>query len=107
MECLQRFPIDVLKVDRAFVANVATPHGAVLARAVVEIGQGLDLHVIAEGIERTDQLRLMRSFGCDHGQGYLFSTPMDPADVLRTLRADATPLGMPLSSGRVSVGAVA
>ena len=104
---LQRFPIDVLKVDRAFVADVGTDQGAVLARAIVEIGKGLDLHVIAEGIERPDQLRLMRSFGCDHGQGYLFSTPMDPADVLRTLRSDAAPLGMPVSGERVSVGAVA
>ena len=70
---LQRFPIDVLKVDRAFVADAATEQGAVLARAIVEIGNGLDLHVIAEGIERPDQLRLMRAFGCDYGQGYLFS----------------------------------
>ena len=104
---LQRFPIDVLKVDRAFVADASTEQGAILVRAIVDIGKGLDLHVIAEGIERPEQLRMMRSFGCEYGQGYLFSTPMDPSDVLRTLRADAAPLGMPAPAERISVGAVA
>ena len=89
---LQRFPIDVLKVDRAFVADAVTDQGAILARAIVEIGKGLDLQVIAEGIERPDQLRLMQSFGCEYGQGYLFSTPMDAADVLRLLREDRCPM---------------
>ena len=89
---LQRFPIDVLKVDRAFVADAVTDQGAILARAIVQIGKGLDLQVIAEGIERPDQLRLMQSFGCEYGQGYLFSTPMDATDVLRLLREDRCPM---------------
>ena len=104
---LQRFPIDVLKVDRAFVSDATTEQGAVLARAIVEIGKGLDLHVIAEGIERPDQLRLMRSFGCDYGQGYLFSAPMDVPDVLRMLCAQDAPAGLPIIGERISVGAVA
>ncbi len=104
---LQRFPIDVLKVDRAFVSDATTEQGAVLARAIVEIGKGLDLHVIAEGIERPDQLRLMRSFGCDYGQGYLFSAPMDVPDVLHMLCPQDAPAGLPIIGERISVGAVA
>ncbi len=104
---LQRFPIDVLKVDRAFVADAATEQGAVLARAIVEIGNGLDLHVIAEGIERPDQLRLMRAFGCDYGQGYLFSAPLDAADILRMLHVEPLALELSDPDERLSVGAVA
>ncbi len=104
---LQRFPIDVLKVDRAFVAGAATDHGAILARAIVDIGKGLDLYVIAEGIERTDQLRLMRSFGCEHGQGYLFSTPMDASDAQRMLLADVSRPAVPGQLELIGVGAVA
>ncbi len=85
---LQRFPVDVLKIDRAFVADVGSAQGAILTRAIVEIGNGLDLQVIAEGIEQPDQLDIMRSFGCVYGQGYLFSAPIDAVDVLRTLVDD-------------------
>jgi diguanylate cyclase (GGDEF)-like protein len=104
---LQRFPIDVLKVDRAFVADAVTDQGAILARAIVEIGNGLDLQVIAEGIERPDQLRLMQSFGCEYGQGYLFSTPLDSVDVLRLLREDGSRAASSDSDARMSVDAVA
>ena len=104
---LQRFPIDVLKVDRAFVADAITDQGAILARAIVEIGNGLNLQVIAEGIERPDQLRLMQSFGCEYGQGYLFSTPMDSADVLCLLREDGSPMAVPEMDDRMTIGAVA
>ena len=72
----------------------------------MEIGNGLELQVIAEGIERPDQLRLMQSFGCEYGQGYLFSAPLDAADVLRLLRDDSSPLAQD-QDDRVSVGAVA
>ncbi|MCY7419152.1 MAG: EAL domain-containing protein, partial [Chloroflexi bacterium] len=104
---LRRFPIDVLKIDRAFVSDSRTEQGAILARAIVDIGTGLDMQVIAEGIERPEELRLLRSFGCDYGQGYLFSTPMDAADVMRSIRAGATSLIAPLSSERLLAGAVA
>ncbi len=104
---LQRFPVDVLKVDRAFVSEAVTEQGAILARAIVEIGNGLHMRVIAEGIERPDQLRLMQSFGCDYGQGYLFSTPLDASDVLRLLRHDDTPMGQTGVDERLSIGAVA
>jgi len=97
----------VLKVDRAFVADACTEQGAILTRAIVDIGKGLNLQVIAEGIERPDQLRLMRSYGCEYGQGYLFSTPMDATDVLRMLCGKTPQLDASGQADRLTVGAVA
>ena len=48
-------------------------------RAIIELGQALGLEVIAEGIERADQIRPLRDLGCRFGQGYLYARPMDPA----------------------------
>jgi len=91
---LQRFPIDVLKVDRSFVEGATeAADGGVLARAIVEIGGALDLVVVAEGIERAEELVAFRSYGCDMGQGYLFAKPLDSADMEELLRAAIPPWG--------------
>ena len=82
---LQRFPVDVLKIDRSFVGSEDDPATWVLAQAIVAMSEGLGLGVIAEGIERPDQLRTLRSMGCSHGQGYLFSPPIDASGVDRML----------------------
>jgi diguanylate cyclase (GGDEF)-like protein len=100
---LQRFPVDVLKIDRSFVGSEDEPTGWVLTQAIVAMSQGLGLQVIAEGIERPDQLRVLRSMGCSHGQGYLFSPPIDPSGVDRLLNIRVEP---PMSA-RLGVGAVA
>jgi EAL domain-containing protein (putative c-di-GMP-specific phosphodiesterase class I) len=77
---LQRFPVDVLKIDRTFVEAVAGgPDGAALMRAIVDIGVALHLKVVAEGIERPEQVASLMRFGCGHGQGYLFAEPLDAA----------------------------
>jgi diguanylate cyclase (GGDEF)-like protein len=86
---LQRFPVDVLKIDRSFMGSEEAPTSWVLAQAIVAMSQGLGLRVIAEGIERPDQLRTLRAMGCSHGQGYLFSPPVDAAGVGRLLGSDA------------------
>jgi len=79
---LQRFPIDILKVDRMFVEHAADGgDGAVLARAIIELARALRLRVVAEGIEEFEQLEALLSFGCGHGQGYLFSRPLNAADI--------------------------
>ena len=100
---LQRFPVDVLKIDRSFVGSDDLPSSWVLAQAIVAMSRGLGLRVIAEGIERGDQLKALREMGCSHGQGYLFSPPIDATGVDRLLgiRAEA-----PLPA-RLGVGAVA
>jgi diguanylate cyclase (GGDEF)-like protein len=76
---LDRFSVDALKIDRTFIDGFgAGREGPVLVRAIIELGQALGLEVVAEGIEREDQLGPLRALGCQFGQGYLFSRPMDP-----------------------------
>jgi EAL domain-containing protein (putative c-di-GMP-specific phosphodiesterase class I) len=76
---LERFPVDVLKIDRSFVSGLAIGGDrSVLARAIVELGRALGLDVVAEGIERTDQANRLRELGCRLGQGYLFARPLTP-----------------------------
>ncbi len=74
---LERFPIDILKIDRTFVSTGTT--ASPIARAVIELGRTLELEVIAEGIEHADQARWLADLGCRFGQGYLFARPMGPA----------------------------
>ena len=71
---LSRFPVDILKMDRSFLTSGETDSG--LAAAIVAIGKSLNLQVIAEGIELSDQMRSMRDLGCELGQGFLFARPM-------------------------------
>ena len=76
---LRRFPVNEVKIDRAFIAGVA--QGAedfAVARAVIDLGRTLRLLTVAEGIEDADQLAALRQLGCDLGQGYHLSFPLDP-----------------------------
>jgi EAL domain-containing protein (putative c-di-GMP-specific phosphodiesterase class I) len=74
---LQRLPIDVLKIDRAFVERLETDANAsALARAIIGLGKTLSLRTIAEGIENKTQAELLRHLGCDQGQGFLYGMPM-------------------------------
>jgi EAL domain-containing protein (putative c-di-GMP-specific phosphodiesterase class I) len=80
---IQRFPIDVLKIDRSFVRGLATDNDqdGTPARTVITLAHGLDLDLVAEGIETPAQLDELRQLGCAYGQGYLFSRPQPPADL--------------------------
>jgi diguanylate cyclase (GGDEF)-like protein len=78
---LQRFPIDVLKIDKAFVDPLgASGERASLTRAIVALGDALGLQMVAEGIERSEQVEGLRFLGCPIGQGFLFSEPLPAAD---------------------------
>ena len=77
---LQRFPIDVLKLDRVLLRALADESGPAVLTAVVELGRALGLRVIAEGIESRDQLDRLRRIGCVLGQGFLFAKPLPLAD---------------------------
>jgi diguanylate cyclase (GGDEF)-like protein/PAS domain S-box-containing protein len=71
---LKRFPIDTLKIDKTFVADVCKdPHDTAIVRAIITLGHALDLTVIAEGVETQEQLQYLTSLGCDVVQGFLFS----------------------------------
>ncbi len=74
---LQRFPLDVLKVDRMFVAALrCSPQADRIVAAVIDLAHTLGLQVVAEGVETVPQLEALRSFGCDYAQGHLFSPPV-------------------------------
>jgi len=84
---LSRFPVDVLKMDRSFLAAGASPEASGLATAVVALGQTLRLDVVAEGIEFPEQWETLRGLGCGLGQGFYFARPMDADATLNYLRA--------------------
>ena len=73
---LSQVPIDVVKIDRSFVADLGrTTDATVLLRSIVEMAHSLGHRVTAEGVETDEQLRLLRGMGCDAAQGYLFARP--------------------------------
>lgn len=77
---LHRFPINTLKVDQSFVCNMgASGENCEIVRAIVTLAHSLGLDVVAEGIETEQQLTQLRNLGCEYGQGYLFSKPVDVA----------------------------
>jgi diguanylate cyclase (GGDEF)-like protein/PAS domain S-box-containing protein len=79
---LQRLPVDILKIDRSFVAGVAkSTEDSALARGILTLGQTLGLETVAEGIETAEQLAVLRELGCQLGQGYYFARPLGPAAV--------------------------
>jgi diguanylate cyclase (GGDEF)-like protein len=74
---LAQLPIDLLKIDRSFVANMTTgPRGLSLISVVINLAHSLRLGVVAEGVESEDDFRLLRLLGCDEVQGNHFSTPL-------------------------------
>lgn len=88
LTCFQAYPIEAVKIDRSFIASIATDHcHAVIARAIVQLAHHLNAKIVAEGVESTSQLQWLRTWGCDAAQGFLFSPPLD-SDSLRELIRD-------------------
>jgi len=90
LSCLQQFPVDIIKIDKSFVAAIATRgEAADFARAIVRLGQTLRLETIAEGIDSAEQLALLRNARCERGQGYYFAEPMQTDQAQALLLASA------------------
>ncbi|MRV70150.1 EAL domain-containing protein [Duganella sp. FT92W] len=84
---LKRFPIDVLKIDKSFVDDVAhAASDAAIALSVISLAHNLNMRVVAEGVETPEQARFLASHGCDAMQGYLYSRPLTAADFTSLLR---------------------
>jgi diguanylate cyclase (GGDEF)-like protein/PAS domain S-box-containing protein len=80
---LKSFSLDALKIDRSFMAQVpGSPADEALVTAIVEMSRGLSLRVVAEGVEREEQVAFLRSRGCRIAQGFLFSRPLPPDEAL-------------------------
>lgn len=83
---LKRFPLDVLKIDRAFINEcAANPDDATIAMAIINLAHSLKLKVVAEGVETEAQLNFLRAHGCDEFQGYYFARPMPVAECTEAL----------------------
>src|SRR5829696_4277192 len=82
---LSRFPVDILKMDRSFLRDGATPETSALTSAVLALGTTLSLRVVAEGIEILEQRNSLRDLGCEFGQGFFFAHPMDADATLEHL----------------------
>jgi EAL domain-containing protein (putative c-di-GMP-specific phosphodiesterase class I) len=81
---LQRHPVDLLKIDRGAIADFGDdPSGNTLTKAILQMADSLGLQTVAEGIETTGQLRELRRNGCDLGQGYLLSQPLEADELER------------------------
>jgi diguanylate cyclase (GGDEF)-like protein/PAS domain S-box-containing protein len=78
LSCLHRFPFDILKVDRSFVAGMTTDHeSACIVEIIMMLSDKLGKQVVAEGIETDEQLEQLKALACEYGQGYLFSRPVE------------------------------
>ncbi|HET9769604.1 MAG TPA: EAL domain-containing protein [Acidimicrobiia bacterium] len=96
---LRRFPVDIVKLDRAFVAGLGSDTADdAIAAAVINLGHALGLSVIAEGVETEEQLTVLRALRCDRAQGYLWSAPQTPEALAQWIAAKP--------SGRLELGPV-
>ena len=86
---LQRFPVDLLKVDRSFVAGLGVNKGdTAIVTAVLSLAHALGMDVIAEGVETAEQLAELRRLGCDMAQGFYLARPQPAPDIAELLAAD-------------------
>jgi diguanylate cyclase (GGDEF)-like protein len=89
---LHLLPVDTVKIDRSFVSEAVTStHHRVLIEATVRVATSLRMGTVAEGIETAGQAAVVRSLGCEKGQGYLFSKPLQAAELTQWLAVDSGP----------------
>jgi len=86
---LHRFPLDYLKIDRSFVMRLTTDNDNAIVRTISTLARNLGMEVIAEGIETEEQHQQLKMLGCEYGQGYLFSRPVDSQSVIHLLAQDS------------------
>jgi EAL domain-containing protein (putative c-di-GMP-specific phosphodiesterase class I) len=85
---LHQFEVDEIKIDRSFVVEMLTQRRSMeIVRAVIGLARGLGLNTVAEGIENQEQAAVLRTAGCDYGQGYYFARPLAEGEILARLQA--------------------
>jgi EAL domain-containing protein (putative c-di-GMP-specific phosphodiesterase class I) len=89
---LRRLPVDIVKIDQSFVHGIPeSKEDALIAQAIIAMANSLNLSLVVEGVENARQLRFFRQQGCDIVQGYLFSKPVNAAEMLKLLDSHSTP----------------
>ncbi|WP_426203416.1 putative bifunctional diguanylate cyclase/phosphodiesterase [Pseudomonas sp. TWP3-1] len=89
---LKRIPVDYVKIDQAFIRGLGEgSEDAAITRAIIAMAHGLSLKVVAEGVERPEQLEFLRAEGCDEVQGYLISRPVEATTLAELLRGQEKP----------------
>jgi len=86
---LHRFPLNYLKIDRSFVTRLTTENDNAIVRTISTLARNLGMEVIAEGIETEEQYQQLKMLGCEFGQGFLFSRPVNSESVIHLLAQDA------------------
>ena len=87
---LRQFPIETIKIDRSFTKGVAEgPENSALARAIIKLADTLGMKTVAEGVETKDQVEQLAAFGCQIGQGFVFSPAVSPAELEELLNRQA------------------
>ncbi len=83
---LRYLPVDTVKIDRSFIGSQINSTNYDIIKAIINLAHSLGLDVVAEGIETEAQLEILRSLGCEHGQGYFFAYPLNSEDVLNLVQ---------------------
>ena len=83
---LRYLPVDTVKIDRSFIGSKINNTNYDIIKAIINLAHSLGLDVVAEGIETEAQLQVLKSLGCEYGQGYLFAHPLNSVDVMDTVQ---------------------
>lgn len=85
---LKQFSVDHIKIDQSFIRNLTSDRSDVaIVAAIISLGHAMGMHITAEGVENTEQVKRLREAGCDFAQGYLYAKPRSGLDVPSTIRA--------------------
>lgn len=95
---LQKFPVDVLKIDQSFIQEIGPETQSVLVATIINMARALKLRVIAEGIETRGQMEFLEKLACDEGQGYYFSKAVPPERFRKLLRAGEKACRLPIAA---------
>jgi len=89
---LNSFPIDKIKIDQSFIRDIGIKSKSLeLIRSAINIGQSLGIRTLAEGIETEEQLKILRTLGCQQGQGFLFSRAIPAGEIADGLKLKSNP----------------
>ncbi|WP_226671211.1 putative bifunctional diguanylate cyclase/phosphodiesterase [Metabacillus litoralis] len=87
LNVLKELPIDTIKIDKSFLNNMSDSVNSMMIKSIIKLGLNLNLDVVAEGIETSDQVQKLTENHCHLGQGYLFSPPLPPEEIIELLES--------------------